>query len=385
MNSWLVILLVCGGALHAGLSGQVRLPSGEGLAGVSIGLRGKPGLSTTSGQDGRWSLGTGEVGARRDRILRQHGLRLLDGRLRLDLEGFTPDGRSASGPASGALAMGAARSLAVVDTLVLSLCAARTSVPLGSMDSGAIVVVLDTVGALRGCDAAMPSIPQLGFPTSWGDVTTYGGVDTTAISSGGACNYGITGIRFYAAIQVDLAMGDAAGQWRQGRACGQGARVRAHTAQGVKETFVRIMDKCPDPHCGIDLGGAPAAAIMGPQPGRYQGEWTFESCKGHPELFDGPTHLWTKEGSSAFWSLIQVRNPWTAVASLRWRSAKNPAGTWSEMSWATEAENFFKVPTEFFAGEDSVDLGVLYVDSTSHSVRLLPTDLAKPRASYVLP
>jgi expansin (peptidoglycan-binding protein) len=160
--------------------------------------------------------------------------------------------------------------------------------------------------------------------------------------------------------------------------------VRAYTPQGVKEVHVRIMDKCPDPHCGIDLGGAPAAAIMGVQVGRYQGEWTFVSCKGHPELFDGPTHLWTKEGTSTFWSLVQVRNPWTAVAALSWRPVAPPDAPWSDMPWATEAENFFKVPSELFAQTDSVEILVRYVDSTSHGIRLAPQDLSRPQASYPL-
>ena len=43
--------------------------------------------------------------------------------------------------------------------------------------------------------------------------------------------------------------------------------MRVVTSDGaVRTTAVRIVDKCPDDHCGIDLGGAPAAVIMGAAP-----------------------------------------------------------------------------------------------------------------------
>lgn len=379
-------MALAAGAALAGLSGEVRLPDGRGLPGVSIALRGKPELATTSGQAGRWSLGAVSVHRRQSDIFRPtRNLSWRDGRLEVVFQGRSADGSVARCPAPPVFVPTiAARAHAALDTLDFSLCAAKASLPVGTLDSGSIVVVLDTAGAVRSCDASTPTIPLLGFPTSWGNVTTYGGVDTSLTSSGGACNYGATRIRHYAAIQVNLLPGDAAGQWKDGRACGQGALVRAYTPQGVREVHVRIMDKCPDPHCGIDLGGAPAAAIMGVQAGRYQGEWTFVSCKGHPELFDGPTHLWTKEGTSTFWSLVQVRNPWTAVAALSWKPAAAPDAPWSDMPWATEAENFFKVPSGVFAQTDSVEILVRYVDSTSHGIRLAPLDLSRPQASYPL-
>ncbi|QQS03539.1 MAG: hypothetical protein IPK50_14675 [Fibrobacterota bacterium] len=385
-RSWWMVVALGAVSVFAGLSGEVRVASGEGLSGVSIALRGRTELTTTSGVGGRWTLGSSALRTRTPiQVLPSNNLFLREGRLVVSWGGFSLDGANVAVPGqASSLPSMASRSAAAIDTLVFSLCSAKAILPVGSMDSGSIVVVLDTAGASRGCDASQPSIPTLGFPTSFGNVTTYGGVDSSLKSAGGACNYGATGIRFYAAIQVNLQGGDAAGQWRDGRACGQGARVRAYTPQGIKETYVRIMDKCPDPHCGIDLGGAPARAIMGVQAGRYQGEWTLVSAKGHPELFDGPTHLWTKEGTSRFWSLVQVRNPWTAVAALRWKSATAPAGEWSDMPWATEAENFFKVPTSLLSGADSVDILVRYVDSTEQAIRLAPTDLAREKASYEL-
>jgi len=253
----------------------------------------------------------------------------------------------------------------------------------GGIDTTGTTPRTDTSGACAlHCDASTPSFPRYFGDTAWGDVTTYGGTDTTLTSSGGACNYGPTGIRFYAAIQVDRLPGDLQGQWNGGRTCGQGVRVRARTETGWKETFARIMDKCPDGYCGIDLGGAPAAALMGTRPGRYSGEWTFVSCKGHPELFDGAPHLYTKDGTNDWWSLIQVRDGWTAVARLRYRLA--PDSAWRDMPWATEAENFFKAPSELLAWSDSVDIEVLYADSSEQRSRLAAHDFKHEKISYPL-
>lgn len=79
----------------------------------------------------------------------------------------------------------------------------------------------DTLGACTTlpCDASPPTVPVLTSTGGSGDVTTYGGVGNATPSSGGACNYGNTGITHYAAIQVNLLPGDLRGQWQSGRAC----------------------------------------------------------------------------------------------------------------------------------------------------------------------
>ena len=190
-------------------------------------------------------------------------------------------------------------------------------------------------------DLTTPTIPLVSDTGGIGDVTTYGGVQNANPSSGGACNYGITGIANYAAIQVSQLPGDLMGQWNGGRLCGQCARIRAWTSTGWHTTVARIVDKCPDDHCGIDLGGAPATDIMEAMAGRYSGDWSFVPCEGLAGVSDGPRSLWVKEGASAFWSLVQVRDPPSAVDSLRMRLA---GGAWTSLAWATEAENFFKIP-----------------------------------------
>lgn len=54
------------------------------------------------------------------------------------------------------------------------------------------------------------------------------------------------------------------------------------TAQGLKTTVVRIVDKCPDNHCGIDLGGTAPSAVMADGFGRYADQWRLVACGGHP-------------------------------------------------------------------------------------------------------
>jgi expansin (peptidoglycan-binding protein) len=243
----------------------------------------------------------------------------------------------------------------------------------------------DTSGTCSGiCDASPPSIPVLTDSVSYGDITTYGGTDTTLVSSGGACNYGLTGIRHYAAIQVNELPGDLRGQWNGGKACGQGVRVRARTDSGWKETYVRVMDKCPDGNCGIDLGGAPAFALMGTRAGRYSGEWSFVSCQGHPELFDGPPRIWVKDGSGADWSLVQVRDPLSAVLSLGYRKVQSPDTSWSDMAWATEAENFFKVPVDVLQDTSIYQFHADYSDGSSQSATARGTALAVAQDSLLL-
>ena len=234
------------------------------------------------------------------------------------------------------------------------------------------------------CDAAAPSIPVITDTWSHGDVTTYGGVGNSTPSSGGACNYGVTGISHYAAIQVNQLPGDLRGQWNGGRACGQCYEVRARTPQGWKSTHVRIVDKCPDGYCGIDLGGAPATDLMGIQAGRYAGQWRPISCDGLEGVSDGPTVLHVKEGSNRWWSLVQVRNPDGAVSEIRLR-ADRPGAVWVNLAWAVEAENFFKVPESILQDSVAYSLEVRFKEGTTRIAVIAPSVLATPGSESPLP
>lgn len=278
-----------------------------------------------------------------------------------------------------------ARVLALAWVLALSACASKGTEGDGRPAGG--IPRADTSGQCQGiCDAAPPTVPALHDSGGRGDVTTYGNPADPAPSRGGACNYGTTGVLRFAAIQVSLLPGDMQGQWQGGRICGQCARVRARTPAGWKETVVRIMDKCPDPHCGIDLGGAPARDLMGEKPGRYSGEWTWVSCEGRPEASDGPPTLFVKEGGNPSWSLVQVRNPAERVAQVRLRpAAERGAGSaWIGLAWAEEAENFFQVPPLVLQDTGAYDLEVLFEGGPGYAASVKGSSLALEKSSLPL-
>jgi cellulose 1,4-beta-cellobiosidase len=230
------------------------------------------------------------------------------------------------------------------------------------------------------CNAATPVNPTLLSDGGLGNVTMY----STASSNGGACNYGTTDVMNYAAINVNVLPGDAQGQWQGGKICGQCAEVTALTSQGPKTVVVRIMDKCPDGNCGIDLGGDAPAAIMLDGNGRYEGEWRFVSCDGHPEVSDGPPTLDVLQGSNPWWSRVHVRNAPMATDTIEWQDADGTAK--GSLPFATNPENAFEVPVDevLQSGMSSVLMTVHYVDGTTATVTLTPDELATASASYTL-
>lgn len=228
-----------------------------------------------------------------------------------------------------------------------------------------------------------PTIPVYSDKGGTGDVTTYGSPAEPENSQGGACNYGATKIKYYAAINVSQFPGDKKGQWRDGQICGQCAKVRVRTASGEERiTTVRIMDKCPDDNCGIDLGGAPAAVIMQTQAGRYAGEWEWVGCDSADGVSDGPPSLYIKTGSNQWWSLIQTRNGPGAVQDMRVR--KVGATDWQSLLWATEAENFFKLPVELIQDSGVWDIEVTWSTGSTSTLSINGNKLYVEDAVYEL-
>ena len=229
------------------------------------------------------------------------------------------------------------------------------------------------------CNSATPSYPTVDTGGGVGNVTMY----TTEASDGGACNYGTTGVSYFAAINVNVTPGDGKGQWNGGRICGQCVEVTALTSQGPKSVVARIMDRCPDVYCGIDLGGQAPAAIMLDDFGRYDGSWRFVSCAGHSEVSDGSPSLFVVAGSSAWWSRVQVRNPPWAVADMAW---KDPAGGVSgSFPFATDPENTYEVPAEVLQSTAAILLvTVTYGDGSMAKMQVSPSQLATPNTSYPL-
>jgi expansin (peptidoglycan-binding protein) len=230
------------------------------------------------------------------------------------------------------------------------------------------------------CNSATPVFPAVTSGGGLGNVTMY----MTSASDGGACNYGTTSVMYFAAMSVNVNPGDGNGHWQRGRICGQCAEATALTSQGPKTVVVRIMDKCPDAYCGIDLGGSAPAAIMLDGFGRYEGTWRFVSCSGHPEVSDGAPSLAVLRGSNSWWSRVQVRNPPLAVDSIQWQNA---AGTVSgSFPYAADPENTFEVPVSevLQSASPSFQITVRYVDGSTATVQLSPTQLAAQSSAYPL-
>jgi expansin (peptidoglycan-binding protein) len=273
---------------------------------------------------------------------------------------------------------------------VLALCAALILVVTacgGSSDSTADTGAGTSDGSALPsqctgpCSAATPAPPILSSAGGQGNVTMY----STSASSGGACGYGATNIQSYAAINVHAASGDGQGQWQRGKVCGQCAEVTVLTSEGLKPVTVRIVDKCPDGNCGIDLGGRAPEAVMADGFGRYAGQWRFVSCNGHPEVSDGPPTLNVKDGSNPWWSRVRVHNPATGVASIDYQDTSSSARG-SFVFDATNVEYAYEVPTSAVLQSKAASflITVTYVDGTKASVQLTPAQLGTASASYPL-
>lgn len=248
----------------------------------------------------------------------------------------------------------------------------------------------DTDGDCEMCNNFTAKDPVLTDRGGEGSITTYGDVTTKEFSNGGACNYGSTKIQYYAAIHVNVSSGDDKGPWNNGLACGGCVRVKAKTPEGWKRVTVRIMDRCPDANCGVDLGGAPASDIMGMDVGRYYGEWEFVSCEGVENVWDDSTSIWVKEGASAYWSIIQIRNPKDAVKEIS-ISATNESADQSAtapknqvLKSAIEAENFWTMPQDILQSDEEIELTVTYRSGTPDTWKIKGSSFTKEETTYYL-
>jgi|GEM_PF-674230 len=222
------------------------------------------------------------------------------------------------------------------------------------------------------CDAATPVNPTRNDYGTLGNVTVY----STSASNAGACGYGSTGVMYYAAINTFM-------EWDGGHVCGQCMRVTVLTSEGEKSVVVRVMDKCPDGNCGIDLGGTAPGEVMIDGAGRYEGAWRPVSCVGQPGVSDGAPSLWVKDGASPGWSIVQIRNPNAAVTGIDWQEVGDPSNQ-GTLAWATEAENYYSIPTTVLGAGSSFLFTIHYADGSIGTVTLTSSDLARPMASYPL-
>ena len=237
-------------------------------------------------------------------------------------------------------------------------------------------------GKCTSCDSFTAADPELTEKGGKGSVTVYGSTVAKETSLGGACNYGQTNIQYYAAIHVNVSPGDDNGPWDAGLACGGCVHVKARTPDGWKEVTVRITDKCPDANCGVDLGGAPAYDIMGNQEGRYSGEWEFVSCEGVEGVWGDSTSIWVKEGASAYWSIIHVRNPKDMVKSISIYGVDTR--DFYDLEMYEGAENFWSVPQTVLQTDNRYRVVVKYRTGKDDEWYIRGSDLAVKEANLYL-
>jgi expansin (peptidoglycan-binding protein) len=102
------------------------------------------------------------------------------------------------------------------------------------------------------------------------------------------------------------AMNDA--DYADAAACGACVEVTGPDATIV----VRIVDRCPECPAGdIDFSEAAFAMIAEPELGRVPIAWHYTSCP-----VSGPLVYRFKEGSSQYWTAVQVRNHRNAIATF---------------------------------------------------------------------
>lgn len=127
------------------------------------------------------------------------------------------------------------------------------------------------------------------------------------------------------------------GQYMDSAVCGACVDI-----QGPKGSLrVRIVDSCPDcPDAGhLDLSREAFAKIADPDAGRVKVTWNLVSCD-----VSGPVRYRFKDGSSQYWTAIQVLNHRLPVTKLEYK--KN--GAWVAVK--RESYNYFVEPNGMGAG-----------------------------------
>ena len=176
------------------------------------------------------------------------------------------------------------RSQIGVLVLAISASAAGTGCGSDSSDTGSSFAVAD-------CSAE---------PRHSGDATYY------AANGSGNCSFDPSpnDLRVAAMNHVD---------YDESNACG--ACVRVFGPLG--EVTVRIVDRCPEcPQGDIDLSREAFAEVAEVSRGRVQVEWQYVPCD-----VDGAVKYRFKEGSSQYWTAVQIRNHRSAIAKLEYEKS----------------------------------------------------------------
>lgn len=171
--------------------------------------------------------------------------------------------------------------------------------------------------AVRKADAARTAAASCN-PTYQGKATYYG------YGGGGNCSYPMPNSPVLIGAMNQQ-------QYQNSQICG--ACVAVTGAKGTVQ--VRIEDRCPEcPYGNIDLSQPAFAAIDDPIKGIVPITWKIVPCP-----LNGPVQFYFKEGSSQWWTAVQIRNHRYPVQKLEYKVN----GSWVNMY--RETYNYFVVPS----------------------------------------
>jgi expansin (peptidoglycan-binding protein) len=193
-------------------------------------------------------------------------------------------------------------------------------------------------------------VPPLG--TAQQGIATY-----YAATGDGACGFGPS------PNDLDVAAMNV-GQWAGSAVCGECVAI-----VGPKgNVTVRIVDECPDCQTGqLDLSQQAFAQIADVSAGRVSITWTPVACN-----VTGNVSYWIKDGSSQYWTAIQVRNSRLPVAKLEWLQS----GAWTAVQ---------RAPYNYFVAGSGVGPGSYQVRITAIDGQTLVDTLPPVQASTSVP
>jgi expansin (peptidoglycan-binding protein) len=172
--------------------------------------------------------------------------------------------------------------------------------------------------------------PVLGHPEA-GIATYY------AATGDGACGFGPSPNDLnVAAMNVS--------EWSGSEVCGECVAITGPKGN----VTVRVVDECPDCQVGqLDLSQQAFAQIADVSAGRVTISWTVVPCN-----VTGNVAYWLKDGSSQYWTAIQVRNSRLPIAKLEWLQS----GAWTDVQ---------RVPYNYFVEGSGVGPGSYQVRITA--------------------
>ena len=178
-----------------------------------------------------------------------------------------------------------------------------------------------------------------------------------AATGAGACSYDASADRMVAAMNHTDYAGSAA--------CGEHVRVTGP----LGTVTVRIVDECPECAPGdVDLSAEAFARIAAPVAGRVPISWQVVTG-----AVSGPLQYRYKEGSTRYWTAIQVLNHPLPIARLEIQP--DGVGNWIDV--ARTDYNYFVYPV-------AIGAGALQVRVTSNTGVALIDRLPEPQGGLVV-